>query len=203
MRPPAVPSPLAPAAASTVAPAAAPHAPPPPPSPRLTKRQRREAQTAAAALTAAPSAPAPAPNPRNPNPSPNPRNPNPRNPAPAPNPNSAPRYEPLSPGQLADQGTVTGGVCTLTFAPPGSTGPPRVSSWRVNECAASLGVDPATICWPKVIVSAQARDPSAQADHAMARCKHIGQPGHEHDGSAAHVVPTGLTSQVLARFRNP
>ena len=203
MRPSAAPAPLAPAAASTVAPAAAPHAPPPPPSPRLTKRQRREAQTAAAALTAAPSAPAPAPNPRNPNPSPNPRNPNPRNPAPAPNPNSAPRHEPLSPGQLADQGTVTGGVCTLTFAPPGSTGPPRVSSWRVNECAASLGVDPATICWPKVIVSAQARDPSAQADHAMARCKHIGQPGHEHDGSAAHVVPTGLTSQVLARFRNP
>ena len=133
---------------------------------------------------------------------PNPRQPSPRNPNPTSNPSPAPRRQPLAPGELADQGTVADGICTLTFTPANGTGA-RTSSWRVDECAAALGIDPSAVCWPEVIVSAQARVPSAQADHAMARCKHIGQPGHEHDGSAAHVVPAGLTSSVLASFRNP
>jgi hypothetical protein len=200
MRPPPIPPPLAPAAAtarllSPPAPAAL-TAAPPTPSKREAKRQRREtAAMAAAAL-------APTPNPRIPNPlSPIPR-PNPRNPNPTPSPSPPTRREPLAPGQLADQGTVADGICTLTFAPANGAGA-RTSSWRVNECAVSLGIDPSAVCWPKVIISAQARVPGSQADHAMARCKHIGQPGHEHDNSAAHVVPVGLTSSVLASFRNP
>ena len=105
------------------------------------------------------------------------------------------------PGQLAHLGTVTDGTCTLTFQP--HNGEARTSSWRINELAAELGIDPDAVCWPKVIISAQARVPRAQSAHAMARCPRHGQPGHENDDSAAHVIPAGLTSTVLARFRNP
>ena len=195
--PPPPPPPRAPPAAPTSLLPAAPPAPPLPPSPRALKRQRRDARRAAATAESL-GAPAPAPSPNTqfaPSP-PGPPSPNPRQPSPQ------PRRQPLAPGELADQGTVADGICTLIFTPANGTGA-RTTSWRVDECAASLGIDPSAVCWPKVIVSAQARVPSAQADHAMARCKHIGQPGHEHDGSAAHVVPAGLTSSVLASFRNP
>ena len=191
--PPPTPPPRAPPAAPTAALPGAPLAPPPPPSPRSAKRARRDARNAAAALGSPGAPPAPTPHTQ--------FAPSPPGPPGPPSPNR-PRRETLAPGQLADQGTVADGVCTLTFTPANGTGA-RTSSWRVDECAASLGIDPSTVCWPKVIVSAQARVPSAQADHAMARCKHVGQPGHEHDGSAAHVVPAGLTSSVLASFRNP
>ena len=106
-----------------------------------------------------------------------------------------------TPGQLATQTTVANGVATLQFqAQDGST---RQSAWRVAELATHLGIDVNSVCWGTVIIMAQARDGTDASAHAMARCLGIGQVGHEHAQAAAHVVPQGLTRDVLARFRNP